>query len=230
MAQLKTRFGQQFSYTTKENGGLASTRNFGIDNTQGEYLLFLDADDEMVPGALEALKTHIETNPESRMVIGGHYSRAEGSKDSMHHAKPVSDDPLHRLQAYLLDKKLSISNGATAMHREVFQNYRYPEHFRNCEDVSMFSYVLANYKCTALDFPVARIYKHGNSLRHNTQYAEKISTALIAEVFDPSRIPEPLQVLKEAYSAQRNLSTFQNFFSGRTLCSCIVVLFCGLAA
>ncbi|MGY0217725.1 glycosyltransferase family 2 protein [Endozoicomonadaceae bacterium StTr2] len=211
LEQLQDRFGKKLNYYNKENGGLASTRNFGIDHSCGTYLIFLDADDEMVAGALHKLGTHIEANPETRMVVGGHYSCEKG-QDTKHKAAPVHKDPLLRLQAYLLDKKLSISNGATAMHRDVFSQYRYPEHFRNCEDVSMFAYVLANFSCTALDFPVARIYKHGDSLRHNTQYASSIGTSLIAEVFDPSRIPENLQVLKEPYSAQRNLSLFRTFF------------------
>lgn len=38
----------------KENGGVASARNIGIENAEGEYLIFLDADDILVEGALES--------------------------------------------------------------------------------------------------------------------------------------------------------------------------------
>ncbi|WP_461537947.1 glycosyltransferase family 2 protein [Spongorhabdus nitratireducens] len=212
LAQLQTRFGDKFTYHNKINGGPAATRNCGIDNSCGTYLIFLDADDEMVPGALEAIRKHISQNSDSQMIIGGHYSCDETGKDSEHKVKPIPETPLERLKAYLLEKKLSVSHGSMAVHRDVFKQYRYPEHFRNSEDISMFAYILANFHCTALDFPVARIHKHGDSLRHNTQYAESIGTALISEVFDPSRVPEPLQVLREPYSAQRNLSLFRTFF------------------
>lgn len=40
-------------YLRKVNGGLASARNAGITIANGEYIMCLDADDKLVPGALE---------------------------------------------------------------------------------------------------------------------------------------------------------------------------------
>lgn len=44
-----------------DNRGVSIARHRGIERASGEYLLFLDADDEMAPGLLNALKETIET-------------------------------------------------------------------------------------------------------------------------------------------------------------------------
>ena len=45
---------------TKPNGGLSSARNWGIERCTGEYIMCLDADDKLVPGALQAHMELIE--------------------------------------------------------------------------------------------------------------------------------------------------------------------------
>ncbi|SIT97382.1 Glycosyltransferase involved in cell wall bisynthesis [Epilithonimonas bovis DSM 19482] len=43
----------RFSYLKKENGGVASARNLGIDNSQAEWLIMLDGDDTIAPSYLQ---------------------------------------------------------------------------------------------------------------------------------------------------------------------------------
>lgn len=40
-----------FRYIRKDNGGVSSSRNLGIDKTRGKYICFVDSDDEIVPEA-----------------------------------------------------------------------------------------------------------------------------------------------------------------------------------
>ena len=61
-----------FRAIRKENGGLSSVRNRGIREAQGQYLIFLDADDELAAGAIETVLQHLQTHPQTRMAIGGH--------------------------------------------------------------------------------------------------------------------------------------------------------------
>ncbi len=54
-----------------ENVGVGAARQIGIDNSQSEYIVFLDADDEFYhPYSLELLLTAIESNPGNPLAIG----------------------------------------------------------------------------------------------------------------------------------------------------------------
>ena len=44
----------------KENGGLSSARNFGIDNAKGEYITFVDSDDFIHELMYETLVYNLE--------------------------------------------------------------------------------------------------------------------------------------------------------------------------
>ena len=53
------------------NGGSAQARNTGIAASQGRYLIFLDADDHLLPPAIEAGLANFAAHPECGYVIGG---------------------------------------------------------------------------------------------------------------------------------------------------------------
>lgn len=46
----------------KENGGLASARNYGIEKASGDYILFLDSDDYYEPNTIETLIKEAESD------------------------------------------------------------------------------------------------------------------------------------------------------------------------
>lgn len=52
------------------NKGLSMARNSGIDAATGEYMLFLDSDDELEPKALELFAREVERHPGVDMVVG----------------------------------------------------------------------------------------------------------------------------------------------------------------
>lgn len=56
----------------QDNQGLAAARNTGIRESCGRYLVFLDADDRLLPGALDAGLACFEAFPQSAFVSGGY--------------------------------------------------------------------------------------------------------------------------------------------------------------
>ena len=66
-------------YIYKENGGVSSARNFGFEKSQGEWIYFLDADDELLPGAFSAMMDAHDEHPECRFFVGGKTHVCSGS-------------------------------------------------------------------------------------------------------------------------------------------------------
>lgn len=82
LAKLHGEHAGQFSSFKKENGGVASARNFSLQHIKAEYILFLDADDELLPGALDLIRQNLDDNRDVYFFIAGHYSlSADGKKE-----------------------------------------------------------------------------------------------------------------------------------------------------
>jgi glycosyltransferase involved in cell wall biosynthesis len=58
-------------YVYQMNAGLAEARNRGIRESSGAFLVFLDADDRLLPDALERGVAYLKMHPECAFVFGG---------------------------------------------------------------------------------------------------------------------------------------------------------------
>jgi glycosyltransferase involved in cell wall biosynthesis len=66
----KVRCFPEVSYIRQDNSGLAAARNTGLRRSRGDLLVFLDADDRLLPHALEAGLDDFEAHPECGFVFG----------------------------------------------------------------------------------------------------------------------------------------------------------------
>lgn len=53
----------------KENGGLSSARNCGVENASGEYVMFLDSDDVIESNTLQKLQDAVLKNPGTDVIV-----------------------------------------------------------------------------------------------------------------------------------------------------------------
>jgi hypothetical protein len=70
--ELVNSYGGRVRYIWRENGGPAAARNTGIANSNGQYVVFLDDDDYLLPQKLALLVAALNERPEIGIVVGGY--------------------------------------------------------------------------------------------------------------------------------------------------------------
>ncbi len=81
---------------TQENRGAGAARNAGMDHAQGNYLYFLDADDELIDGALKILLTRCQRDNLDVLFFAG---EAVFESEELRREHPGLEHYLERRQA-----------------------------------------------------------------------------------------------------------------------------------
>jgi len=214
IAGMHDRYPQRFRSLRQENQGAAAVRNCGVKETRGEYLLFLDADDRLLPDALDRFRHFLAYGNIWGMVCAGHRSVHPDGRIRNHPAKELTMNRLLNFRGYIR-KDFGISNGATIMARRVFERIRYPEQLRSTEDVPVFAQVLALYDCAAFAGPVLEVHKHDDSLRHNLSLILTAGPEVVDILFDPSVLPPEFMDYRREFAARQHLSLFRSLYLAR---------------
>jgi glycosyltransferase involved in cell wall biosynthesis len=207
-------FAGRCRYIEQKNQGVSVARNRGIDESRGNYLILLDADDEMVPDVLPEIRKKLTDNEQVSMLLGGHYSIRNLCEEKLYNLKPL---PESKKQCFLdfINKKIYANNGAAVIKREVFDKIRYQPGLGNSEDVVVFSHIFANYLCISIDIPLARMHRHSDSLRTDLSAIDQSGFKVVDYIFDENKIPDELMVYKEHYYYARSLSLFRKYYRAK---------------
>ena len=120
----------------KENGGLSSARNAGIDRATGEYISFVDSDDYIEANMIELLYEGILKH-QCEIAICNHY--VEKGDQLLMELPPVDKEWVYTSQEatkLLIEDTVIKSYAWDKLYKtELFQKVRYPNR-RNYEDIA----------------------------------------------------------------------------------------------
>ncbi len=124
-------------FVEQENGGPSKARNTGVKYSKGDWIVFLDADDELLPNALKNFALQVREHIGYDMYFG-RMSSCFGT-DAIRNKNVVRN----AFRAHV-NGCLGIGPGSTLYSRSVVLEYPFNERIRRYEDVE-FLFRLFNY-------------------------------------------------------------------------------------
>jgi glycosyltransferase involved in cell wall biosynthesis/SAM-dependent methyltransferase len=164
-------------YIRQDNQGLAAARNTGMRASQGDILVFLDADDRLTPEALEHGVRQLLDFPESAFVSGRYrYIKEDGSVLREYSQKPADSDPYAAfLRGNYIGMHATVAYRRAVIEAEGGFNPSLPA----CEDYDLYLRLARKHPVSTHDYMVAEYRQHGENMSRDPRRMLKSALAVL---------------------------------------------------
>ncbi len=146
----------------QSNAGVSAARNSALDLAQGEFVTFLDADDELPPDSLECRLRYLQCHPEVN-IVDGDYEVCDQKLQSVLRVRKAGLEGLFFPRLIRLDASVFFGVGFM-VRASAIENLRFCKGLTHCEDL-LFLLQAAdgkNWRYGAVPQPIYR-YRTGNT-------------------------------------------------------------------
>lgn len=188
---LAEKYGKLIRYLYKENGGVSTARNFGIENAKGKYIAFLDADDIWLPEKLEKQMRAFAENPKFK---AGYTSLRKVTDD----LKPIGIIENERTDSLIEDLLLKgniVGSPSSVIYlRELFKiSGGFDKTLSQCADWEMWIRLAIQTDFIFIKEPLVNYRIHASNMSKNASLLEKDSLLLMEKGFALPELPESLK-------------------------------------
>lgn len=172
---------------TQKQSGVSAARNLGIANSQGEWIGFLDSDDEWLPSKIEKQAEWLYNNPDIQVCHCDELWFRNGIR--------INPKKRHTKQGgWIYPRCLPlcvISPSAVVIHRDVFKEVgTFDETLPVCEDYDLWLRITHKYKIGYLDQPLLVKYGgHDDQLSKAYPAMDRFRIAALVKMLDQQNLP-----------------------------------------
>jgi glycosyltransferase involved in cell wall biosynthesis len=170
---------------SKENGGAASARNYGIANSNGEWIICPDSDDYLAPQLIEIqLKEALEAG--SKCAFSNFQSATvEMIKSTSFYLKSSKTFSANKMQRLFLERKMQLISPGLLIHKDIAKKIKYNTNCPYDEDVHYVWQVL--FLCPIVTFLDCNYYlyiKREGSTVHSLKPENYLITSNTYRIFE----------------------------------------------
>ncbi len=189
----------RITYYYQENQERSAARNKGIELSKGDWICFLDSDDEYLPNHLSSLKKAIDNDPIPRLLITGHYI----SKNGVQLKHPlISNDQQSQLEE--ISRKFILMN-SVCVNRSIVNKNNFNLNFRIWEDTHLWLRIAAQFPVQQLEEYTCIQNVHGGST--------VVQGLRIVKLSEMDQYINAIQDLRDNYSELFNSKLNDSFFN-----------------
>ena len=153
-------------YYYQENQGISAARNNGIKKSNGNYIIFLDADDWLEPGAIQDNLEVLINKPSVAFISGNYYFfRAEEC-----HVENIAVDVNRDHYIRLLQSNYIGMLATVLFQKWVLNEIKFDANLKACEDYDLYLNIAQKYPVLHQQKFIATYYFHNKGLSHNYKW------------------------------------------------------------